>query len=146
MQIEYIHYFSRKLLSRYSLYLIGFFLSVGLIIFGVFFFYAQYHEALARIKKAQQQQTELQKKKDLIEFKGQASQTIRDPARLQQLNEFLNQLIPSKENYFSIIAALEKLSQKTNFIITSYSINLNDSSEGKLALDITCQGDTATFL
>ena len=90
MQIEYIHYFSRKLLSRYSLYLIGFFLSVGLIIFGVFFFYAQYHEALARIKKAQQQQTELQKKKDLIEFKGQASQTIRDPARLQQLNEFLN--------------------------------------------------------
>ncbi len=58
----------------------------------------------------------------------------------------LGALIPNTEDYFSIIFALEKLSQKTSFIITSYTINLKASTKQKLKLSITGTGDQASFL
>lgn len=60
--------------------------------------------------------------------------------------KILNSLVPNTEDYFSVIYALEKLSQKTNFIITSYTINLKSSTQNKLKLSITGTGDRNTFL
>lgn len=58
----------------------------------------------------------------------------------------LTQLIPNSEDYFSIIYSLEKLSQKTSFIITSYAINLKSSTQDRLRLSITGSGDATAFL
>lgn len=146
MQIEHVHYFSRRLLSRYSLYLLGLFLVVGLIIFGIFFFSGQYHEERNKATKIQEQKVELEKKRDLIEFMGVSLEAAKDPAKLQRLNELLSQLIPSSEDYFSIIAALEKLSQSTGFIITEYSIDPARTTQEKIALNITGFGDSNAFL
>lgn len=60
--------------------------------------------------------------------------------------KLLNELVPNMEDYFSVIYALEKLSQKTSFIITSYTIDLKSSTPEKLKLSITGTGDRNAFL
>jgi len=59
---------------------------------------------------------------------------------------FLNQLIPNSEDYFSIIYALENLSQKTNFNIVSYNINLSSSTKNRLKLLVSGIGDINSFM
>jgi len=65
---------------------------------------------------------------------------------LESSVNMLNSLIPSSEDYFSVIYALDKISQKTNFIITSYTINLKSSTQNKLKLTIAGSGDRNSFL
>lgn len=60
--------------------------------------------------------------------------------------KIFNQLIPEEEDYFSIIYALETLSQKTGFQITSYAVNLSESSPGRLRLLVSGTGSTDSFL
>lgn len=59
---------------------------------------------------------------------------------------FLNSMIPNAEDYFSIIYALDKLSQKSNFIITEYIVNTTSSSTGGLQLEVTGSGDSESFI
>jgi len=59
--------------------------------------------------------------------------------------KILNQLIPEEEDYFSIIYALEILSQKTGFQINSYTVNLSESTANNLKLTITGTGTTESF-
>jgi len=56
-----------------------------------------------------------------------------------------NQLIPEEEDYFSIIYALETLSQKTGFQIVSYGVNLSESTPERLRLTVTGIGSTDSF-
>ncbi len=58
----------------------------------------------------------------------------------------LKSLIPDSENYFSIIYALDQLSIKTGFVITAYTINLQESTPGKISLTVTGFGDQNSFL
>jgi len=60
--------------------------------------------------------------------------------------QLLNSLVPNAEDYFSIIYALEKISQKTGFVITSYTVNVTKTTTDKLRLSISGKGDTTTFL
>lgn len=66
--------------------------------------------------------------------------------KLDEDLNFLNTLIPNMEDYFSIIYALEKLSQKTNFIITEYSVNVRTSTVEKLKLSVNGIGDSQSFI
>lgn len=59
---------------------------------------------------------------------------------------FLNKLIPNAEDYFSIVYSLEKLSQKSNFIITSYNVSVGSSTAEKLKLNVSGTGDSQTFI
>ena len=59
---------------------------------------------------------------------------------------FLNTLIPNVEDYFSIIYSLEKLSQKSNFIITEYSVDVNKSTTPQLKLSVIGVGESQTFI
>lgn len=58
---------------------------------------------------------------------------------------FLNKLIPSSEDYFSLIYTLETISRKTNFIIQAYTVNLKQSTKNKLKLTISGIGDKTAF-
>lgn len=60
--------------------------------------------------------------------------------------KFLNTLIPNVEDYFSVIYALEKISKKTNFIITDYTINIGGSDLEKLQIDVIGKGDSQSFV
>lgn len=64
---------------------------------------------------------------------------------MDSFNTILGSLIPNKEDYFTIIVALEKLSQVTNFSIVRYEILLSKSTPDKLALTIEGDGDVQAF-
>lgn len=72
--------------------------------------------------------------------------TIPSSDKLNEDVNFLNDLIPNIEDYFSIIYALEKLSQKSNFIITAYSVNVSKSTTEKLKLSVTGMGNSQSFI
>lgn len=72
--------------------------------------------------------------------------TIPSSDKLDEDLNFLNTLIPNIEDYFSIIYALEKLSQKTNFIITEYNVNVGTSTVEKLKLSVNGIGDSQSFI
>lgn len=59
---------------------------------------------------------------------------------------FLNTLIPDAEDYFSIIYALEKLSQKSNFIITGYTVNVQESTAEKIRISVIGTGDSQSLI
>lgn len=66
--------------------------------------------------------------------------------QLTAYNQVLAQLIPEKEDYFSIIYALEELSAKTGFTITGYTINLSNSTKEKYSVTVQGNGDANSFL
>ena len=72
--------------------------------------------------------------------------TIPSSDKLDEDLNFLNALIPNIEDYFSIIYSLEKLSQKSNFIITEYTVNVANSTAEKLKLSVTGTGDSQSFI
>jgi len=60
-------------------------------------------------------------------------------------NKILTALIPETEDYFSIIYALETISQNTGFSIVSYTINLSSISREKLSINIEGRGNPDDF-
>lgn len=65
---------------------------------------------------------------------------------LDQDLQLMSALIPDSEDYFSIITALESLSQQTGFRIDSYTINLQASTSTRLSLTVNGVGDNQSFL
>ncbi|MCL4364177.1 hypothetical protein M1328_02975 [Patescibacteria group bacterium] len=82
----------------------------------------------------------LQRKLTLFQTVIPSSQKLDEDVQL------LNGLIPNTEDYFSVIYALETLSQKTGFNIIGYSVNINKSTAEKLQLTVTGVGDSNSFL
>lgn len=66
--------------------------------------------------------------------------------QLDQAIQTLNTLIPSSEDYFSIIRAIETLSSQTGFSITSYRISLSDISKQLIPIQITGTGSTTSIV
>ena len=83
---------------------------------------------------------QLQIKADLL------TTAIPSSEKLTEDLDFLNKLIPNIEDYFSIVYALESLSQKSNFIVTSYNVSVDKSTSEKLRLNVTGTGDSQTFI
>ncbi len=65
---------------------------------------------------------------------------------LDKINPVLAQLLPETEDYFSIVASLERISLQSQFLITSYSIRVKNSSREFLSLQIKGEGDELRFL
>lgn len=84
--------------------------------------------------------TELRNKFNLLNTVVPSSEELDSDIQL------LNSLIPEAEDYFSIIFALETLSRKTGFIITSYTVNMKASTKEELKLSVTGVGDTTAFM
>lgn len=67
-------------------------------------------------------------------------------SELDSANKFFSSLIPDTEDFFSIIYALETISQKSGFVIKEYSINLGTSTKEKLSISVSGTGDPNTFV
>ncbi len=88
---------------------------------------------------------ELELKKSDLEATKQTANLIKNNKALLEenigtYNEILNELIPDEESYFKVIAAFERLGVETGVNIQSYSINLDDTTEEKLSLELTVSG------
>ena len=71
---------------------------------------------------------------------------IPESNKLDEDVKFLNTLIPNVEDYFSIIYSLEKISQKTNFTITNYTVNVGTSTSEQLKITVTGVGNSQSFI
>lgn len=89
----------------------------------------------------EQEVTDLKKQVDTYNSNKQLVKTD-----LDLYNNLLLNVIPNKEDFFSIIIALEKISQETGFTIEKYSIQLTESTPEKLALTVEGTGDSTSFL
>ncbi len=121
-----------------------FFLTVLMIVLTIFFiasFFSKTSQTNQKKQDVKGEIADLQTRLNLVNAVGEKNtQDIADDIKL------LNTLVPDVEDYFSILYTLENLSMQTNFYITSYIINLKESSSNTLALIISGEGDQEDFL
>jgi len=137
-----IDYYLFKVAKENFIYLVFF---AGLILIYVFFsltFLKKIADASSNITKLTKEITDLKKKSQLVNYK---QEIINEGIDFNQTNKLFTKLIPNEEDYFSVIAALEKISTETNFLIINYSINLKSSTKDKLSLTIEGKGDQDAF-
>jgi len=65
---------------------------------------------------------------------------------LDEENLLLTQLIPDVEDFFSIALAIEKLSLRTQFSISSYTVMLRNTTKEKTTIEIEGTGDDQAFM
>lgn len=136
------HFFIKQLEKNLNLVIV-FLINLVLIILLIIFFGNQ-DKLFNQQKNILSSEIEkLSKKNDLILFSESLKNKDLD---LDKLNKILFLLIPNSEDYFSIALALEKISKKTDFLITNFKLNPELSSQGRLSVAITGSGDRNSFL
>src|SRR3989344_1409164 len=101
-----IEYQSKKFFAANLPYLTGFLLLNIILITVMIFNLIQYNNNNQKIILLLSEIEEYNSKKSLLDFK---SQVIEEEVDLDHINKVLTQLVPLKEDYFSILASLEKL-------------------------------------
>lgn len=132
--------FIRSLIRKNIIYIIGNFFALVLIVITIKIGITQNHDYKSKIEVLKNELTQLQNKVTLMHS------IIPSTNKLDEDLDFLEKLIPNIEDYFSVIYSLEKLSEKTNFIITSYNVVLSMSTPEKLRLTVSGVGDSLTFI
>lgn len=136
-------YFTIRILHENATYLVILCVLVLAFIFSLVFFTATYEKGNEKISTTERDISKLKNETKFITYKNEiVSQGI----NVDEMNKSLSALVPETEDFFSIVATLEKLSASTNFIITSYSLNLKESTKDKLSITINGQGNADTFL
>ncbi|MFH1826954.1 MAG: hypothetical protein ABH812_00775 [bacterium] len=93
------------------------------------------------IDQLQKDVQDIRSKKNTLAFISNS-----DVKNIDSYYNIVSALIPESENYFSIIYALDNLSELTNFNITSYKINLGGSSKNQISIEVTGIGNQNNFL
>lgn len=132
--------FIRRLIRENILYLAG---NVFIFLLIIITIKVAVTENLNYEKKITSLKTELKQLQNKITLMNTA---IPSSEKLDEDLEFLNTLIPNVEDYFSVVYALEKLSQKSNFIITSYNVSVGKSTPEKMRLNVLGIGNSQTFI
>lgn len=132
--------FIRRLIQENIYYIIGNVFILLLIIFTIKIGFTENTNYKIKIDSLKSENIELMNKVTLI------NSTIPESEKLDEDVKFLNLLIPNFEDYFSLIYALEKLSAKSGFIITSYDINVVASTSEKIRISVTGDGNSQSFL
>lgn len=102
------------------------------------------------IDKINKSDTEIKKlEKEVSQLNQEVSfyqNTIPSSEKLDDDIVLLNNLIPNIEDYFTMIYALENLSQQSGFFIVGYTVDIGKSTANKLRLTITGVGDSNSFV
>lgn len=100
-----------------------------------------YFDSKAKLQTLVEENDKLQKDLTIIKLSNQALK-----GEIDDYNKILSLIIPEAEDYFTIILALERLSEQTGFIVYKYNINLLSTNKDKIALVIEGDGDADSFL
>lgn len=100
-----------------------------------------YSQNVEKINTLEKELQEINSKKNALSFLSNTS-TI----NIDDYYNIVSSLIPEAENYFTIIYTLNNLADLTNFNITSYSLNLKESTKNKLSIEVTGIGNQSEFL
>lgn len=100
-----------------------------------------YSQNVEKIITLEEELQEINSKKNALSFLSNTS-----TKNIDEYYNIVSSLIPEAENYFTIIYALNNLAELTNFNITSYSLNLKESTPNKLSIEVTGIGNQNEFL
>ncbi len=119
---------------------------VVLILMGIaYYVYTLYEKEQVKVQQLSQNIERLSKQIQTIQRNKQALQD-----NIDTYSVTMSRLIPSEEDYFSIIFALEEISQKTGFIISDYTINVSNDTDKKkkdrISLNVKGSGRQDDFL
>lgn len=132
--------FIKRLLKENIYYIVGNIFIFILIIIAIKTGFTEMANYKRKIAALETENIELMNKVTLM------NSAVPQSEKLDEDVKFLNTLIPDVEDYFSVIYALEQLSKKTNFIITSYSVNVKASTTDKLRINVTGVGDSQSLI
>jgi len=115
-------------------------IALFIIVILLFFSYKTYRDSKEEADILGEEVTLLKNRSDTLKYNKSLTED-----QITVYNKVLTSLIPESEDYFSIIYALETISQKTGFNIVSYTINLSNTSREKLSLNIEGKGNLDAF-
>lgn len=137
-----INYYLFRLLKENAVHLVSLIFIVTVMVVGVVFFIERFSNLQQKITLIDKEIVDLQKKSEFVSYK---QQIVNEGIDLPEVNKILTQLLPNEEDFFTVISALEKISKDTNFLMTSYAINLKATKKDQLALTVEGQGDDQAF-
>lgn len=137
MKSKFKTYFLALLFENF-LFVVMFFLLIGVLFFIVPSYFKEYHEYSNSSLELVRQVSDLEKRQTVIYSFSKDE--------IERLADTLNKLVPSSEDFFSIFTTLDNLSASTGFIITSYELAVQEGVSGKISLEIGGQGSPETFL
>lgn len=132
-----------RLLKEHSVYIGGLGVLIVLTIVAFSIFFQRYQEQQTQISTLEQDLSGLNQKVEMIRYSEQIESRNID---IMTLNRSFSRLLPEKEDFFSVIFALEKLSKDTGFVISSYGLNLEKSDVQRLSLSVIGSGNTESFI
>lgn len=100
-----------------------------------------YSQNVEKINTIEAELQEINSKKNALEFLSSTSSK-----NIDDYYNIVSSLIPEAENYFTIIYTLNNLAELTNFNITSYSLNLKESTQNKISIEVTGVGNQSEFV
>ena len=137
-----INYYLFRIAKENSPYLVTFLTICTVSVISLIIFINKFTTLNQKINSTHSEVSLLRKKTEFINYK---QDILNEGIDLEEVNKVLTKLIPTQEDFFSVIYALEEISKKTNFVITGYSLNLSASTNDKLALTITGRGSNDNF-
>lgn len=129
-----------KNILRYQWTLFVSFFVLILLFVVVLSYYARFNEETKSVQILSKEVDMLKNRYDTLKY----NKTLTED-QIKEYNKLLVELIPESEDFFSIIIALDKISEDSKFIITDYVVNMVKSNKDKLTITVTGKGDTETF-
>ena len=112
-----------------------------LLFFIVFIFYARFNAQKKEVELMTGEVQLLKNRFDTLKYNKSLTED-----QIKEYNKLLASLVPETEDFFSIIYALEQISNASQFAITNYTIDVGTSTRERLTLTIEGKGDTNSFL
>ncbi len=109
--------------------LIGYLIGIVIVGVGIFQLFQTYRETEEKVTQMRSTVERVQNNKDILE------------ASIDQYNQTLDMLIPDTETYFAVVTSLEKLVNKTGITLSSYNLDVNQTNEKKLTLQVQIEGN-----
>jgi Tfp pilus assembly protein PilO len=109
--------------------LIGYMILLVIGGYGIFQLFQKYRDSEKRVAQMRSTVERVQNNKDILE------------TSIDEYNQSLDMLIPDTETYFAVVASLEKLVSKTGITLSSYNLDVNQTNEKKLTLQVQVEGN-----
>lgn len=137
MKTKFIDRFTLLLLQKNALYIALLLFFSGLILIYVPTQLITYRELIKKNDDLTAQLAEYKTKRSLI--------LTFAPDKLTELASTLAILLPTHEDYFSILTTLEQLSSKTGLQIVSYEVGMTPNQTSTIQLTVSAEGTPDSF-
>ncbi len=140
MIAPFSYYKIRRLVIEHWSLLVSFIVFL-LLLFVVLVFFGRYNSQKKDVDLMSGEVLMLKNRYDTLKFNKTLTQD-----QIKGYNKLLASLIPETEDFFSIIYAIEEISNATQFMITEYAIDIGRAPKETIILTASGKGNSEAFL